>query len=341
MKDEKKMMAVVIPCWNEEKLLSEMLDCLLKQSYPHWVAYCVDDQSTDGTAEIIKAYQKKDTRIHYVRRDREPKGGQTCRNTGIDCALEAKYITFFDADDVVAPYCFEQRVAFMETHPELDFGVFPVFAYAEDIHEEDGPVFGVKTFDDDLEAMIGFTVPLYTSTNTYRYERLIEAGIRWDEKVKSYQDVEINIQVLLSGMRFGYATGARADYFYHYTTDGVAGSGKAKRNYESHLYLIDKVTQNVSAKYGKKYNLCMEAMITTFIGAFRDTWWPYFKILHMPWMQRRWGFKMRILLYMAIIKMDRRVLFYKYRKYSKRQNALWKESMARYRKELLERGVEV
>lgn len=40
-------------------------------------------------------------------------------------------------------------------------------------------------------------------------------------------------------------------------------------------------------------------------------------------------------------KKDRRLLFYKYRKYSKQQNTVWIESMAKYRKEILERGVEV
>ena len=335
------MLTVVIPCWNEEKLLPEMLDCLLKQTYQDWHAYCVDDQSTDKTPEIIKAYQTKDKRIQYVFRDREPKGGQTCRNIGVELAKGAKYITFFDADDIVAPYCMEQRVTFMEEHPELDCGVFPALAYSKEIHEEEGPVFGVKSFEDDLQAMIGFNVPFHTATNIYRFDSLIKSGIKWDERIKSYQDVDFNIQFVLSGMKYDYARNAKADYFYHHTTDGVAGSSKSKRNYESHLYFIDKIMRNVSAKYGSKYNFYLEAMIAMFLGTFRDTWRPYFKILSMPWMQGRWGFKLRILLYMVILKMDRRVLFYKYRNYSKRQNVIWKERMARSRKELLERGVEV
>ena len=335
------MLAVVIPCWNEEKSLPEMLDCLLKQTYQDWRAYCVDDQSTDRTADVVKAYQAKDSRIQYVRREREPKGGQTCRNTGLDLAINegTKYVCFFDADDMVAPYCLEQRVQYMVDHPDLDCGIFPVMAYSEDIHETEGPVFGVKSFEDDLQAMIGFNVPFDAATNIYRYDSLVESSIKWDENVKSYQDVDFNIQFVLSGMQYDYARDAKADYFYHHTTDGVAGSSKSKRNYASHLYLIDKVTRNVSAKYGSKYDFYMEAMIAAFLGTFRDAWQPYIQILSMPWMRGRWGFKLRILLYMAILKVDRRVLFYKYRNYSKRQNAIWKESMAIYRKELLERGV--
>ena len=341
MKNNKTLVAIVIPCWNEEELLPDMLDCLLKQTFQDWHAYCVDDQSTDGTSDIIKVYQAKDSRIQYICRDREPKGGQTCRNIGIEKAKGSKYIIFFDADDMVAPYCLEQRVKFMETHPELDCGVFPALAYADDIHEKTGPVFGVKTFDDDLQAMIGFNVPFHTTTNVYRCGRLIKSGIKWDENVKSYQDVDYNIQMVLSGMKYAYAMEAKADYFYHHTNDGVASQIKTAKHFDSHLYLLDKVTRIVCEKYGVKYDFYLEAMIANFLGTFRDTWRPYFKILHMPWMRSRLGFKLRIMMYLAILKMDRRAIFYKYRKYSKQQNAIWKESMAQYRKELLERGVEV
>jgi len=337
----KYILAIIIPCWNEEKLLPEMLNCLQKQTFEDWTAFCVDDLSTDRTAEIIKSYHVKDNRIQYVCRDREPKGGQTCRNIGVEKAKGYKYLTFFDADDVIAPYCLEQRVSFMEAHPDLDCGVFPVFAYIDDIHEVQGPVFGVKAFDDDLQAMIGFTVPFSTATNIYKYKSLIKYGLKWNDKIKSYQDVDFNIQFVLSGMKYSYASEAKADYFYHFSRDGVAGKIASKQHYGSHIYFIDKVTQSVSAKYGHKYDFYLEAMIVGFLGIFRDAWKPYLDLMRLPWGRNRWRFKLRIWFYMLILKKDRRIIFYKYRKYSKRQNVIWTNSVAQYRKELLAKGVEI
>ena len=341
--NDRILISVVIPCRNEEKLLPEMLDCLLKQTYQDWRAYCVDDQSTDRTADVVKAYQAKDSRIQYVRREREPKGGQTCRNIGLDLAIEqgAKYVCFFDADDMVAPYCFEQRVKYMEEHPELDCGVFPALAYVDDVHEETGPVFGVKIFDDDIEAMLNQNLPMTGWTNIYRASCFEKYGLRWDEKVLSMQDSDFSFQMILSNMKYDYAAEAKADYFYHVGVSGVAMKIRTKRHYNSHVYCLEKVSRMISAKYGNKYDFYIESRIVCFLGTFRDAWQPYFKILSMPWMRGRWRFKLRILLYMAILKMDRRVLFYKYRNYSKRQNVIWKERMAELRKELLERGVEV
>jgi len=334
-KEKYVTLAIVIPCWNEEKLLHEMLDCLLKQTFQDWCAYCVDDQSTDNTAEIIKAYQAKDARIQYVCRDREPKGGQTCRNIGFEQADRAKYVCFFDADDLVAPYCFEQRVKYMEEHPKLDCGVFPALAYADDIHEKTGPVFGVKIFEDDIEAMLNQNLPMTGWTNIYRASCFEKYGLRWDEKVLSMQDSDFSFQMILSDMKYDYAADAKADYFYHVGNTGVAKKIRTKRHYNSHVYCLDKVSQMLSAKYGDKYDFYIESRIVSFLGTFKDTWQPYFDLLRMPWMKKRYGFKMRMWLYLATLKKDRRLIFRKYRKYSKRKNAIWNERMAEERKKQL------
>ena len=330
-------LAVVIPCWNEEKLLPEMLDCLLKQTFQDWIAYCVDDQSTDSTAEVIKAYQEKDERIQYVRREKEPKGGQTCRNTGLDMAVEqgAKYVCFFDADDMVAPYCFEQRVKYMEEHPKLDCGVFPALAYADDIREETGPVFGVKIFEDDIEAMLNQNLPMTGWTNIYRASCFEKYGLRWDEDVLSMQDSDFSFQMILSDMKYDYAADAKADYFYHVGNTGVAKKIRTKRHYNSHVYCLNKVSQMISAKYGDKYDFYIESRIVSFLGTFKDTWQPYFDLLKLPWMKKRFGFKMRLVLYLMILKKDRRLIFRKHRKYLKRQNAVWEERMAEEREKQL------
>ena len=38
--------AIVIPVYNVERYLAECLDSVLKQTYPHFVAFLVDDGST-------------------------------------------------------------------------------------------------------------------------------------------------------------------------------------------------------------------------------------------------------------------------------------------------------
>lgn len=338
---DKYTIAIIIPCWNEEKLLPKMLDCLLKQTFQDWCAFCVDDQSTDSTAEVIKAYQAKDERIQYICRDREPKGGQTCRNIGIEKAQGAKYLVFLDADDLIAPYCFEQRVRFMDEHPELDCGVFPILAFSEDIHEEYGPVFGVKTFEDDLQAMLNLNIPMAVSTNIYRTQKLHELGLQFDKDVKSMQDSDFSFQVMLSGMRYNYAAEAKADYFYRVTYDGVASGINSSKKWRSHVYLVQKVTDAVSKKYGDKYDLFLGIYVAQIIRKIGFVKEAFDQLTHAPWMKKHWEFRMRMSIY-RMLKMKRlwSILFYRYRCVSKKRSAVWQASMAKKRKELLERGVE-
>ena len=332
-------LAIVIPCWNEEKLLPEMLDCLLKQTFQDWCAYCVDDQSTDGTAEVIKVYQTKDNRIHYVCRDREPKGGQTCRNIGTEAAHNAKFITFFDADDLIAPYCLEQRVEYMEAHPELDCGVFPILAFTEDIHEEYGPVFGVKTFDDDLQAMLSMNIPMAVSTNIYRTQKLHELGLQFDKDVKSMQDSDFSFQVMISGMRYAYANEARADYFYRVTYDGVASTIHKGNKWQSHVYLGNKVTQAIEKKFGTMYDKYLKLYTALLIRRIGPKCSSIRLLRNIPLVRKNRFFRMATCLFMAMgVERLWGLFFYDYRKLSKQRNKEWEQSMKEYRKELLERG---
>ena len=112
-----------------------MLDSLLAQTFEDFRVFVVDDQSTDRSLDILNDYSKKDKRINVYIRDREPKGAQTCRNIGFDLTIGAKFVVFFDNDDLVAPYCLEQRVRFMELHQELDYAIFPVLLYSNLQHQ--------------------------------------------------------------------------------------------------------------------------------------------------------------------------------------------------------------
>ena len=155
------------------------------------------------------------------------------------------------------------------------------------------------------------------------------------------QDSDFSFQMILNDMKYDFAQNAQADYFYHIANDGVAKKIKNQRHFGSHVYCLDKVSQMISAKYGNKYDFYIESRIVDFLGMFSKSWKPYFDILRLPWMKHRWSFKLRIIMYLLIFKKDRRLIFYKHRKHSKRQNTIWRESMAKYRVELLKRGVEI
>lgn len=87
---------IIIPCYNVEKYLQKCLDSVLgqKSDYRFHVT-CIDDGSTDGTADILKKYASHDdfTVIHQ-----KNSGLSAARNAGLS-ASRGKYIMFVDSDD--------------------------------------------------------------------------------------------------------------------------------------------------------------------------------------------------------------------------------------------------
>ena len=55
-----------MPVYNVRPYLSECLDSLLEQTERDIEIICVDDGSTDGSAELLSEYATKDRRIRVV-----------------------------------------------------------------------------------------------------------------------------------------------------------------------------------------------------------------------------------------------------------------------------------
>ncbi len=74
-----KTVAVIVPAYNEEKLIGKVL-----KTVPSFVDHVivVDDASPDRTGEVVKEHQKGDSRIVYLRLK---------RNEGVGGAIVAGY----------------------------------------------------------------------------------------------------------------------------------------------------------------------------------------------------------------------------------------------------------
>ena len=163
--------SIVIPVFNKGELLQTMINSILAQDYQDWELLLVDDGSDEKTLTLLQHIQKSDKRIRFFKRNRLPKGAQTCRNIGFEQA-KGCYILFFDSDDYIAPYCLSQRICFMEAHSELDFSIFPAATFQREYN--DGTIrYGLppKTKDDLLLFLLPH-LPFVVWNNIYRSDSL-------------------------------------------------------------------------------------------------------------------------------------------------------------------------
>ena len=120
--------SVVIPVYNVEKYLRTCLDSVCRQTFSDFEAVCVDDGSTDGSPEILREYERRDTRFRVIT---QRNGGLSfARNTGMDAA-RGKYIYFLDSDDWLRPDALEKSFVFAERF-QLEQVVFASEVVADD-----------------------------------------------------------------------------------------------------------------------------------------------------------------------------------------------------------------
>lgn len=91
--------SVIIPLYNREKVLSQTLDSLKRQTFHDFEVIIVDDASTDNSLELALRYDMPNKKIL-----KNEVNSERCvsRNRGIEAA-EGKYICFLDSDDVFLP----------------------------------------------------------------------------------------------------------------------------------------------------------------------------------------------------------------------------------------------
>lgn len=106
------LVSVIIGNYNYGHFIAEAIDSVLRQTYRHFELIVVDDGSTDGSKEVIRAYGEKLIAIF------QSNGGQGAAfNTGIAQA-QGEIVCFLDADDYFHPDKLSRIVAGFRDHPQ-------------------------------------------------------------------------------------------------------------------------------------------------------------------------------------------------------------------------------
>lgn len=100
--------SVIVPVYNAEKYLKCCMDSVTGQTLGDIEIICVNDGSTDGSAQILEAYAEKDNRIRVIHK--ENGGLVSARKTGV-AAATGEYAGYVDSDDWIEPDMYEKMYA--------------------------------------------------------------------------------------------------------------------------------------------------------------------------------------------------------------------------------------
>lgn len=140
------ILSVLMPVFNSELFVAEAVESILNQTFKDFEFLILDDASTDKSFEIIKEFEKRDSRIKVFQNENNL-GVVESRNKLINIS-KGKYIAWLDSDDIAFENRFEKQINFLEAHPEIGMaGAYPV------IIDENGKKTGKWWFETDTQKL--------------------------------------------------------------------------------------------------------------------------------------------------------------------------------------------
>jgi Glycosyl transferase family 2 len=107
--DPAAFVSIVLPTFNSERYLGLAIESCLRQTHDNFELIIVDDDSTDDTPNIIKAYSTLDPRIRHIVRKGVGRGLPEALNVGFDCA-KGRFLTWFQSDNIYTSRAIEYMV---------------------------------------------------------------------------------------------------------------------------------------------------------------------------------------------------------------------------------------
>lgn len=99
------LVSVIVPVYNVAPYLAACLDSVLGQTLQDIEIICVDDGSTDKSAEILQTYKTAYPTLKVLQQSNQ--GAGAARNTGL-AAATGEYLAFLDGDDYFVPTCLQK-----------------------------------------------------------------------------------------------------------------------------------------------------------------------------------------------------------------------------------------
>lgn len=140
---EQKLVSIITPCYNGEKLVSRYLESVLGQIYKNIELIIVNDGSSDDTEKIVLSYkekfEKEGMKLVYIYQKNKGLGGAI--NTGLK-HFTGDYLCWADYDDFFRYDSVEKRVKFLEDNPQYGCVTSNANVYNED--DLENPIYKIN-----------------------------------------------------------------------------------------------------------------------------------------------------------------------------------------------------
>jgi len=200
---------VLIPAHNEEVVIANTIEAMLKLSYPKdkLKIMVINDGSKDRTKEIIQSYAAKDDRVvlYDVPAGQGGKGKSRALNLGVK-QVTSEVIAIYDADNTPEPMALHYLVASLISNKELG-GVIGKFRTVNKSRNLLTRFINIETLSFQSMLQAGrwqlHNIATLPGTNLILWKWLIDELDGWDEEALT-EDSELSIRIYELGYKIKF-----------------------------------------------------------------------------------------------------------------------------------------
>lgn len=120
---------VIIPTFNHGATLNFALRSVLNQTISNFEVHVIGDGTTDETRQLMKLWQHKDHRVHFIDKPKSPRNGEPYRHELLS-KMHSKYVCYLADDDMWFADHLEHMAFALKNH---DFAhSFPMYITPEE-----------------------------------------------------------------------------------------------------------------------------------------------------------------------------------------------------------------
>jgi glycosyltransferase involved in cell wall biosynthesis len=110
------VVSILTPAYNSAAFIAETIESVLQQTWSDFELLIVDDGSSDGTLDVVRAFARRDARVKSFS---SPHGGAAvARNVAAQHA-GGRFLALLDSDDVWEPLYLSSQLSLLHQHPEI------------------------------------------------------------------------------------------------------------------------------------------------------------------------------------------------------------------------------
>lgn len=201
--------SVIVPTYNSEKYITELLNSLAKQDFPktEFEVVVVDDCSTDQTLQIVEKYRNK-LNLKVSQLETNSGGPGKPRNVALKQA-EGEFVLFVDSDDYINKETLKDAAAFIDEH-HSDVLLIKM----KGVNGRGVPQSMFKETAPEVTLLNSRIIYTLSPTKIYRTALLKYNDIYFPEELKSAEDQLFTMKAYLNANRISVLS----DKAYYYAT---------------------------------------------------------------------------------------------------------------------------